>query len=334
VNKFGLYPWLEQSWNGLTASLAAGRMPHALLITGTEGLGKLELARALITRIFCQRAAGAQQACGQCSNCQLIAAGSHPDYVCLTVEEGKTRIAVQQIREMIAHLGMKSYRGAEKVALLYPADAMNASAANSLLKTLEEPTEGTLLVLVTARPSRLPATILSRCQRMEIKPPDPVDAQAWLSREHGKADWAPTLAFAAGAPLKALSLQQGGYASRIKGLEKQVAAIVAGKTDPTAVAAEWSNQDPRLCLEWLKMWTGYLIRGRSIGSLDIRLDGVDSEKLEKFIKSIDLRALFKYLDDLNRSFRLLETTVNKQSLMEAVLIPWAHELKRVQPIAD
>jgi hypothetical protein len=77
-----------------------------------------------------------------------------------------------------------------------------------------------------------------------------------------------------------------------------------------------------------------LIRERSIGSLNISLGGVDGKKLESFIESIDLRALFKYLDDLNRSFRLLETTVNKQNLMEAILIPWAHELKRVQPIAD
>lgn len=329
-----LYPWHEQTWETLMKSLNSGRLPHALLISGHDGLGKQGLAEALVARVLCQQATDLQLACGRCGNCQLIAAASHPDFVRLTVEEGKTRIAVQQVRDMIAHLGMKSYRGNEKVALVYPADSMNASSANSLLKTLEEPTDGTLLVLVTARPSRLPATILSRCQRMEIKPPGHDLGIQWLEQEHGKADWGPALAFASGAPIKALALHKAGFAQRIVDLEKQIGAIVAGRSDPTAVAAEWASKDPQLCLEWLKVWAGYLIRGRSLGSLDMISGGADAKTLKSFIQNIDLKMFFKYLDDVNRSFRLLETTVNKQSLMEAVLIPWAHGLKRVQPIAD
>ena len=182
------YPWQEQAWRTLMATLESGRLPHSLLITGSAGVGKQRLALVLVARIFCKQAKGDELACGRCGNCLLIAAGSHPDYVCLTVEEDKTRIAVQQVRDMIGHLGMKSYRGAEKVALVHPADAMNISSANSLLKTLEEPTDGTLLILVTARPSRLPATILSRCQRVEIRPPVREAALAWLAKEHGKAN--------------------------------------------------------------------------------------------------------------------------------------------------
>lgn len=334
MTALGPYPWQEQAWRTLMVTLESGRLPHSLLITGPAGVGKQRLALALVARIFCKQAVGEALACGHCGNCQLIAAGSHPDYVCLTVEEEKTRIAVQQVRDMIGHLGMKSYRGAEKVALVHPADAMNISSANSLLKTLEEPTDGTLLILVTARPSRLPATILSRCQRVEIRPPGQEEALGWLAREHGKADWGPALAFAAGAPLKAVELNQAGYAARIISLEQQIGAIVAGRADPTTVASEWAVKDPALCLEWLKMWTGHLIRGRSLGSLDIKLDGAEGKSLKSFVQRIDLRLIFKYLDDVNRSFRLLETTVNKQSLMEAVLIPWAHDLKRVLPIAE
>ncbi len=329
-----LYPWQESTWGILMKSLNSERLPHALLITGHDGLGKQELAEALVARVFCKQASDRQLACGGCGNCQLISAASHPDFVRLTVEDGKTRIAVQQVRDMITHLGMKSYRGNEKVALVYPADLMNASSANSLLKTLEEPSDGTLLILVTARPSRLPATILSRCQRVEIKPPGRDLGIQWLEKEHGTADWGPALAFASGAPLKALELHNTGFAKRIIDLEKQIGAIVAGRSDPTAVASEWAGKDPQLCLEWLKVWAGYLIRGRSLGSLDIISGGADAKALKSFIQNIDLKMFFKYLDDVNRSFRLLETTVNKQSLMEAVLIPWAHGLKRVQPIAD
>jgi len=334
VSTLTLYPWQEQAWRTLMGTLESDRLPHSLLITGPEGVGKQRLALVLVARIFCKQAKGEELACGHCGNCLLIAAGSHPDYVCLTVEEDKTRIAVQQVRDLIGHLGMTSYRGAEKVALVHPADAMNASSANSLLKTLEEPTDGTLLILVTARPSRLPATILSRCQKMEIRPPGREAALAWLNKEHGKENWGPALAFAGGAPLKALELNQMGYSARIVSLEQQIGAIVAGRADPTTVASEWAGKNPALCLEWLKMWTGHLIRERSLGSLDISVDGAEGKKLESFIQNIELRMIFKYLDDVNRSFRLLETAVNKQSLMEAVLIPWAHGLKRVLPIAE
>ena len=133
---------------------------------------------------------------------------------------------------------------------------------------------------------------------------------------------------------KWLELHKAGFAKRIIDLEKQIGAIVAGRSDPTAVASEWASKDPQLCLEWLKVWAGYLIRGRSLGNLDIISSGADAKALKSFIQNIDLKMFFKYLDDVNRSFRLLETQVNKQSLMEAVLIPWAHGLKRVQPIAD
>jgi DNA polymerase-3 subunit delta' len=169
---------------------------------------------------------------------------------------------------------------------------------------------------------------------MEIKPPGREAALDWLAKEHGGANWGPALAFAGGAPLKAIELNKAGYAARIVSLEQQIGAIVAGRADPTTVAFEWAGKNPALCLEWLKMWTGHLIRGRSLGTLDISLDGVDGEKLESFIQNIELKMIFKYMDDVNRAFRLLETTVNKQSLMEAVLIPWAHGLKRVLPIAE
>lgn len=329
-----LYPWQAQAWRKLTQTLEANRLPHALLITGHEGVGKQSFALALIARLFCKTATGEQLACGECSNCKLIAAESHPDFVSITVEEGKTQIAVQQVRDVIAHLGMKSYRGEEKVALLSPAEAMNVSSANSLLKTLEEPTEGTVLVLVTAKPSRLPATILSRCQRLEIKPPETAEALQWLNSEHGKADWAPVLAFAAGAPLRAAELHQAGFSERIAGLEQQVADIVAGRSDPTAVAADWAGNEPELCMAWLKMWTGHLIRGRTLGTLTLNLSGADARKIENFIQNIDLKMIFNYLDDVNRASRLLETPINKQGLMEAVLVPWGHGLKRAVPIAD
>jgi len=243
---------------------------------------------------------------------------------------------VQQIRDLIAHLGMKSYRGGAKVALVFPADAMNVNSANSLLKTLEEPTDNTLLVLVTSRPGRLPATILSRCQRIDMKAPERADALAWLSGQMDASGvvWEAALDFSGDAPLRALDLLQAGFSDRVRELERQMSDIVSGKKDPAAIASDWASQDSALCLDWLKMWTGYLIRERSVGNLDIRLPGDRSGALRELIENIDLKILFKYLDDINRSLNLLDTSVNRQGLMEALLLPWAHGLRRVQGIAD
>lgn len=328
------YFWHDTAWHRLMASVSAGRLPHALLVTGQEGLGKLALARRLAARVFCQRATGTQDACGECGNCRLLAGESHPDLMSVTVEADKTQISVTQVRELIGHLGMTSYRGGAKVALLYPADAMNASSANSLLKTLEEPTDNTLLVLVTARPGRLPATILSRCQRVELKVPSRDEALAWLAREHGGQEWEAVLDFAEGAPLRAVALQERGFAQRMDELRGQLAEIAAGKADPAAVAASWAARDPELCVSWLKMWTGYLIRNRCVGTLDISVPEDRSGALSKLIQDIDLRVLFNHLDDINRSMYLLDTPVNRQGLMEALLLPWAHGLRRIQAIAD
>lgn len=336
MDNLDIYPWQVPAWGRVTASITEGRLPHALLVTGPGGLGKLRFAQCLAARVFCQQAVGDQPACGSCGNCRLIAADSHPDLLLVTVEPEKTQIAVQQIRDLIGHLGMKSYRGGAKVALVYPADAMNVNSANSLLKTLEEPTDSTLLVLVTSRPGRLPATILSRCQRIDMKAPQRKDALAWLADQAGAEEsaWQAVLDFSSGAPLRALDLQQAGFSDRILELEQQLSDIVSGKKDPAAVASDWASRDAELCVDWLKMWTGYLIRGRSVGTLDIRLSADRAGALDKLINNIDLRSLFKYLDDINRSLSLLDTSVNRQGLMEALLLPWAHGLRRVQGIAD
>lgn len=328
------YSWQEAAWHRLMASYSAGRLPHALLVTGPEGLGKLEFARRLAARLLCQGSTAPQDACGECGNCRLLAGESHPDLLSVTVEAEKTQISVTQVRDLIGHLGMTSYRGGAKVALVYPADAMNVSSANSLLKTLEEPTDNTLLVLVTARPGRLPATILSRCQRVELKIPSRDQALAWLAREHGGEGWEAVLDLAEGAPLRAVALQACGFGLRMDQLREQLAEIAAGRADPAAVAASWAAKDPELCVGWLKMWTGYLIRTRCVGNLDISVPGDRSGALSKLIHDIDLRVLFNHLDDINRSMSLLDTPVNRQGLMEALLLPWAHGLRRIQAIAD
>jgi hypothetical protein len=169
-----------------------------------------------------------------------------------------------------------------------------------------------------------------------MKPPQRQDALGWLAGQVDAEEsaWQSVLDFSGGAPLRALELQQAGFSNRVGELERQLSDIVAGRKDPAAVASDWASQDSTLCLDWLKMWTGYLIRGRSVGKLDIRLSADRSGALIELIENIDLKILFKYLDDINRSLGLLDTSVNRQGLMEALLLPWAHGLRRLQGISD
>src|SRR3569832_2564259 len=163
-----LLPWHEETWARLLAARRAGRLPHALLLTGPQGMGKQRFAENWMAGLLCEAPDAEGCACGVCRRCQLLAAGNHPDYRQLTPpEEGKV-IGVDQVRELIQYIALTPQYGANKIATIHTADKLNINAANTLLKTLEEPPPLSLFVLVTAQPSRLPVTVISRCQRIHF----------------------------------------------------------------------------------------------------------------------------------------------------------------------
>jgi len=224
-----IYPWQNDALEMLRSKRA--RLPHALLICGPAGIGKLTLAEHFAQGLLCEGKDGAQAPCGKCEGCRWFAAGSHPDFRILEPEalarqpaagadeseesavtptraaKPSLEIKVDQIRAMDGFLNLKSHRGGRRVALVHPAEAMNANAANALLKGLEEPPENAMFLLVSHRPGRLLATIRSRCVAVPVGIPDPGEALAWLQVQ-GLRDAAPWLAFASGAPLAALKLAQ------------------------------------------------------------------------------------------------------------------------------
>ncbi|MEO6799138.1 MAG: DNA polymerase III subunit delta', partial [Rhodanobacter sp.] len=177
-------PWHAEHWSRLQARRERDELPHALLLCGAAGLGKRAFAQRFIHGLFCSDSANGD-ACGRCRSCLLIEAGSHPDLVVLGFglrRDGtpRTEIVVDQIRDLSARLAMRSQLGGWQIAMIDPADAMNAAAANALLKTLEEPAAQTMLVLLADSPWRLPQTIRSRCQRIEFQLPETAVALAWL----------------------------------------------------------------------------------------------------------------------------------------------------------
>lgn len=239
-------PWHATDWARLQARRQRDALPHALLLCGPAGLGKRAFAQRFVRGLLCERVQDGE-ACGQCRSCLLLEAGTHPDLVTLSFglrRDGtpRTEIVIEQIRELSARLAMRSQFGGWQVALIDPADAMNAAAANALLKTLEEPSARTLLVLLADAPWRLPQTIRSRCQRIEFNVPPPAEARAWLQGQ-GVAQAQVALEAALGNPGLALAWAQQGALERRAEVRRDLAALAAGRGQVTDMAKRWLDDE-------------------------------------------------------------------------------------------
>lgn len=227
---------------------ARDRFPHSLLIEGPGGVGKRAMALQIAAIANCETSDG----CGTCRSCRLIAAGEHPDVIALEPDPAKAsaRISVDQVREVIRRAGYHRYLGRHRVVIIDPADAMGVEAANALLKTLEEPLEGTHFILLTSRPQALLPTIRSRVQRLRLGAVDPLVMSAWLdTRGHGPvAERAARLA--EGRPGLALSLAEGGLERRdqlLSELHRALGADLKEMTDWTSSQisgsrAQWTGR--------------------------------------------------------------------------------------------
>ena len=249
-----LAAWQEQRLRGALSALDAGRLGHALLFVGAPGLGKRAVADALAARLLC-RSPDRGRACGQCRDCRLREAGTHPDLRRVLFElrddgRPRTEIVVDQVRALAEALSMTAQLGGASVALVDPADAMNTNAANALLKTLEEPQPGRYLLLLSDRPSKLPATIRSRCQRIAFTVPEHDQALAWLhARGHAPAEAAQALALADGNPGQAHALLEADGLGLRARVEADLAALARGEGAPFEMARAWLQDAPERRIE-------------------------------------------------------------------------------------
>lgn len=245
-----IYPWQAGQWRRLIAEYAALRLPQALLLCGQMGLGKLALANALAAVLLCET--NTDQACGHCKGCHLFSAENHPDYYCLSPEEKRRVIKVDQVRQMIHSVTQTAHRGGAQVVVIAPAESLHAAAANALLKTLEEPMGQVYFILVSHAPGQLLPTITSRCQRVLLTPTDPGLLLPWLSeRVPESCDPAVLLKLADGAPLRALSLQAAGVMALRDSLLSALQQCDAEQVTPSSLAADWVKQPPVLVLSLL-----------------------------------------------------------------------------------
>jgi DNA polymerase-3 subunit delta' len=302
MTDIGLAPWQQRIYDQAVDALDNGRMGHALLVCGPALLGQ----RAVVERLA-HHLLGADH---DARAAQLLAAGSHPDYRLISFipnKEGtrlRTEIVIEQMRELSEKLALTSQYGGAQVAIIDPADAINHAASNALLKTLEEPQPGRYLWLICANPARLPATIRSRCQRLEFHLPPRGEALAWLQANGHAANAAnEALDAARGHPgLADAWLQDGGMALR-REVAGDLAKLARGELAVVETAQRWAGDDDTA------------LRLRHAADLALAEAGGLTDPVR-------MRKLATWFDAANRTRDLLHTTIRADLAVAELLLAW------------
>jgi DNA polymerase-3 subunit delta' len=310
-------PWLQKPQQRLRTAFGAGRLPHSLLLLSVPGLGAEQLANWVTALALCE--SPGEGPCDVCASCRLLRADTHPDVHAVRLEEDAQQIKVDQVRELIETLTLKSYRGGYKVGIIEGAEALNANGANAFLKTLEEPSSDTMLILIARPNHRLPATIVSRCLRLTLKPPSTETAIDWLEA-HSKAahQWGAALALAGGAPLLAMQLDAEGLSALDADMRRSIAELADGSVDITLLAERWLRSNPGVRITWLENWITQRVQA-SLGT-ETSHQTAEPVRLPAALLKPKIRALFGLLDAARDLRRLASTGMNQQLALEALLV--------------
>ncbi|MDF8331117.1 DNA polymerase III subunit delta' [Aeromonas salmonicida] len=244
-----MYPWLIPDWHALSQTAEAGRLGHAWLLLGDPGLGKEQLAERLARLHLCQHPDRGEP-CGQCHSCQLFDKGHHPDLGTVTVDS-KT-IGVEAIREICARLQNSAQLGRGKVVIIPDAERMTESAANALLKTLEEPAGDSLLLLIASQVSRLLPTILSRCHKHVCQLPTEGETVRWLAEQGHQATLA-QVRICQGAPLRVLRYIEEQQDGKRRELLESFVSLSLTPTRATHVCSQLADET-QVRLHWLQLF--------------------------------------------------------------------------------
>ena len=341
-----MFPWHKKASDKLDKMIEQNHMPHALLITGVEKIGKFDFTQSLIKKLLCPKAS-----CDRCELCNalnnddpmteldhsvLIRRSHYPNLIYCRTELNDSSsmskdIRVDQIRAFCESLGKTAE--SLQIGVVFYADQMNNNAANSLLKTLEEPRQNTLIILLAHNADRLPMTILSRCQAIHINPSYDEETAEWVAEQidiDTRSDYDPMqlLDSAHGVPHRAIDDLKGDFYFQYQSWQNLLLEIALSPTKIKDTEIFSDNElDVLKCLQYL------ISEGIKIKILNH--DGANLE-LNKVIEKSSFNHLFKLLDDTNQAISLSQTTVNMKLLLDNVLVVWSHitNLKKYPAITN
>ena len=330
------YPWHLPLWQEIWRSGYA-EMPHAVLLHGSPGLGKLAFALTLAKSLLCSARDAEHQACGNCVSCRYFDHHAHPDFRHMLPEadqeppdlavteaagtkdkKGSEFITINQIRSLTDFVSLTSHQSGCRVILIAPAEQLILNAANGLLKMLEEPPGQTIFLLVTNQLSRILPTVRSRCRLMRMPTPDPAQASAWLA-EQGCAEPALNLALAGHAPLEALRFAadaewHGQRKTFCDALSHPERADVIG-------VAEWLQKSPApQAMRWLQTWIYDLVSLKTASKCCYHQDYIKA--ITNLNKNIQLIDLLNFNRELSDSRRLVHHPLNPKLFWEFILLKY------------
>lgn len=322
-----LCPWLGEPFERLDRARALGHFGHAWLLAGPKGIGKGNLARVLATRLLDPERPppGPMTAEAARESLQISRepADHDPDLHFLCPPLDKKSISVEQVREIVAELELTSLRGLAKALIVEPAEAMTLSAANALLKTLEEPTPSTYFLLVSHQPGFLPATVRSRCQTVSLRQPSPDQALAWLGQgieDARGAQLEALLGLAGGAPLKALAMLDNDFININNELEDIFKQISLNQIDPLEVADRWLKGEPEVYLDWLAVRLERAIKARLAPEVSTSVTDRGDAALHNAWRDLTLKSLFERLGDTRALLGQLGGGINAELALRVLLL--------------
>lgn len=332
------YSWHKIEFDQLLKRRA--QLPHAVLLRGGQGIGKLAFAEALATSLLCESPRPDGSACGHCTACGWMRQGSHPDFRRLEPEsladskeaeqggerkeKASSQIPVEQVRSIADFINISSHRGGVKVALIHPAESLNANAANALLKNLEEPPPRTYFLLVSHRWHQLLPTIKSRCQQIALPLPSAESARDWL-KQQGSRDPDLALAQAGGAPLLAVTYDEEHWQQRMGFLK----AISGRGLDALAVAEQFRDLAPAQIVGWLQKWSFDLVSHKVTGR--IRYNPDFAAAISATAERINLMGAMRFLRQMVRLQRIVSHPLNARLFLEELLLTYSGLLRGRSP---
>ena len=318
------YPWQDSLWQQM-----AGRAQHAhaYLLHGPAGIGKRALAERLMASLLCKQPVGLD-ACGACKSCSLLAAGSHPDNYILEPEEADKAIKVDQVRDLVSFVVQTAQLGGRKVVLVEPVESMNINAANALLKSLEEPSGNTILLLVSHQSSRLLPTIRSRCVQQACPLPSQASSLEWLAKalpDISEAERGELLTLAAGSPLVAVKLQAQGVREQRAAVVDGVKKLLKRELSASQLVESWKTIPLLLLFDWFCDWSSLVLRYQ----LTQDEDGLGLEDMRKVLQYLAQKTPQDKVLNIQdwilaqRQKVLGKANLNRDLLLEALLVQWA-----------
>lgn len=318
------YPWQDSLWQQM-----AGRAQHAhaYLLHGPAGIGKRALAERLMASLLCKTPVGLE-ACGSCKSCSLLAAGSHPDNYILEPEEADKAIKVDQVRDLVSFVVQTAQLGGRKVVLVEPTESMNINAANALLKSLEEPSGNTILLLVSHQSSRLLPTLRSRCVQQACPLPSEALSLEWLAKalpETGPEERGELLTLAGGSPLVAIKLQAQGVREQRAAVVEGVKKLLKRELSASQLAESWKTIPLLLLFDWFCDWSSLILRYQ-LTQDEEGLGLADMRKVLQYLAQKTPQDKVLNIQDwilVQRQKVLGKANLNRELLLEALLVQWA-----------